>query len=714
MASDFPQLLVLSGPEEGQEYTLPTQGKMRIGRADDNDLVLKDNSVSRHHVQITIDAKGILISDGGSSNGTILAGKTLKPNQQIPLKHRDEIQVGIYLLRFLANPFSEDNDNAKPASAKVSELDPHENENAEAEAILDAIPAATPQTAKPQFKPFADTLKELATRRIVWLIGAAVVLLILLFVLMQMRSNRKGKITPWDEKAFADSETTTKPVLHVPEKPVTQIPTTTVPTAITAPTVTTTPTDTNTTQPEPTVPQTVIALPLEQMPSTNVTQNDGQVTIFLDITTQPFPATLYLGEERLGRAPLRKSVTVKVGQPLDVYADYELTDVKDVYREKQVIVPKVTDDVLTLHFQAKLAEIQVTRLPRRAEFFWHGFYDYDIAKAFPVNLTRVSYGRPSYLPFGAYQLELREEAHVSGSSNLVSNITYQRDYVLNEQNNKIEISITDEDLKKFPVTIKSTPDGASVYRNEEKLGVTPFKGFLPVGVNPLKIRKDGFFEQVLNVDMPMNSIYETLVELKTSKMGEFILQAKERQHVEQNDEAIQLLIEALKYGGSDSEKAEVYFLLGATYFEKNELETAASYFGRSELSVDWQDRSKIALAQVLHRQGQTDKAIAKLADVMVRFDELSSQQIRQEANGAFKRISPVQSALYIYSEPTDANVFINDKLLEQTSPVLLSGLGLGNYRVRIEKNGYEIYNTKQTLKISEFVVVKVKLEKKEL
>lgn len=689
MASDFPQLLVLSGPEEGLEYTLPTQGKMRIGRSEDNDLVLKDNSVSRHHVQITVDAKGVLIADGGSSNGTILAGKTLKANQQIPLKHGDEIQVGIYLLRFLANPFSDDNQNVKPPNFALED----------AEAILDDIPAATASPAKAQEKAFFATLQKLAARRIVWLVGVAVLLLILLFVFMQWRANRKSKITPWDEKAFAEigEKTTVTPVVVTPPKP--QMP------AVVTPSPTAT---------ETSVPQTVTTIPLEQTSPTSVTQNAGQVTIFLDIDTKPFPATLYLGEERLGRAPLRKSVTVKVGEPLNVYADYELSDVNDVYREKQTITPKVTDDVLTLHFQARLAEIQVTRLPRRAEFLWRGFYDYDTAQAFPVNLTRVSYGRPTYLPFGKYQLELREEAHVSGSSNLVSNITYQRDYVLNEDNSKIEIAITDEDLKKFPVTIKSTPDGASVYRNEEKLGVTPFKGFLPVGENPLKIRKDGFFEQDLHVDMPMNSIYETTVELKTSKMGEFILQAKERQHVDQNDEAIQLLIEALKYGGSDSEKAEVYFLLGETYFEKNELETAASYFGRSELSVGWQDRSKIALAQVLHRQGDTTKAIAKLAEVMVHLDGTSSQNIRQEANAAFKHISPVQSALYIYSEPTDANVFINDKLIEQPSPVLLSGLGLGNYRVRIEKNGYEIYNTKQTLKISEFVVVKVKLEKKEL
>jgi hypothetical protein len=51
---------------------------LRIGRAEDNDVVIADGRVSRHHARIVADADGFLIEDSGSSNGTFVDGVALE------------------------------------------------------------------------------------------------------------------------------------------------------------------------------------------------------------------------------------------------------------------------------------------------------------------------------------------------------------------------------------------------------------------------------------------------------------------------------------------------------------------------------------------------------------------------------------------------------------------------------------------------------------
>lgn len=698
MQDSFSKLTVISGPEEGQILSLQKHGLFKVGRSEDNDLVLKDSSVSRHHFSIAVEDDNHFIVDEGSSNGTLLAGKKLKTGQRIPLKHEDEIEVGLYRLQYSftegapkpktkppVDPLNTQAQDSLPDSQPIS--DPQTTPEAE----------AVPQVEKPQNQASKKTALSLA------LVGILVLGSLVGYVYWQKKRSIEP-LPPFDpsqQSQSAEDKTETPSIVNAD-------PSITKEQAEASPNVATAQDTPKATSVEPEIQTNNV------QNTAPTAQNMSQISVVLDVNTAPFFASIYLGNERLGRAPFKRPVTVKVGEPIEVHADYELFDVNDIYRETKVITPKLSDDVISVQFNAKLAEVDVVNLPRRAEFSWRGYYDHDQTRSFPVNISRISYGRPIYLPYGQYTLELREEATVPGSQQNVSKVTYQRQYVLNSQSPSLQISVTDEDLKKFPVVIRSAPDGASVYRFDEKLGVTPYTGFLPVGSNPLKIRKDGFFEESLVVDMPMNSPYEAKVDLKTSKMGEYILQAKERRHVNQNEEAIQLLIEALKYGGTDSEKAQVYYLLGEIYFEKADYDTAHSYFSRAEQSQDWTHKAKLAIAQVFHKQGQTQSAISEIAEVMAYLEGQESSSLQQEANSVFKRVSPVQSAIYIYTEPSDALVFVNDKLIDKASPVLLSGLGLGNYRIRIEKNGYEVYTTRHSLKISEFLMVKVKLEKKEL
>src|SRR5690606_36005235 len=46
--------------------------RVRIGTAGDNDLVLADDSVSRHHCELEPTAQGMRVIDVGSTNGVLL------------------------------------------------------------------------------------------------------------------------------------------------------------------------------------------------------------------------------------------------------------------------------------------------------------------------------------------------------------------------------------------------------------------------------------------------------------------------------------------------------------------------------------------------------------------------------------------------------------------------------------------------------------------
>lgn len=62
------ELEIVSGPDAGLKRNLPLP-VITIGTAPDNDVVLTDRTVSRHHAQLSTTPDGLLIRDLGSTNG---------------------------------------------------------------------------------------------------------------------------------------------------------------------------------------------------------------------------------------------------------------------------------------------------------------------------------------------------------------------------------------------------------------------------------------------------------------------------------------------------------------------------------------------------------------------------------------------------------------------------------------------------------------------
>jgi len=94
-------VVVLNGAQKGTEAQIAGD-IFRIGKSPDSDLVLQDASVSRNHCEIVRDAKGFLLRDLGSTNGTLVDGAEVR---EVYLRAGVVIRVGHVELKVA--PYSE-------------------------------------------------------------------------------------------------------------------------------------------------------------------------------------------------------------------------------------------------------------------------------------------------------------------------------------------------------------------------------------------------------------------------------------------------------------------------------------------------------------------------------------------------------------------------------------------------------------------------------
>jgi hypothetical protein len=86
-----PAAIAVSVPGRTPWRVAIASGRIRVGRAPDNDLVLADDRVSRHHGQISVRLGTLVYADLGSTNGSFVNGSRVT---EIALGPRDVLQLG--------------------------------------------------------------------------------------------------------------------------------------------------------------------------------------------------------------------------------------------------------------------------------------------------------------------------------------------------------------------------------------------------------------------------------------------------------------------------------------------------------------------------------------------------------------------------------------------------------------------------------------------
>lgn len=92
------QLSVIEGPDRGKKYAL-VKPVTRVGKKEQNDLIMSDTTVSRKHMIIEYSSDSFLLRDLNSTNGTTLNGTRVKEAYLVP---GDRIKIGNTTLEFVA------------------------------------------------------------------------------------------------------------------------------------------------------------------------------------------------------------------------------------------------------------------------------------------------------------------------------------------------------------------------------------------------------------------------------------------------------------------------------------------------------------------------------------------------------------------------------------------------------------------------------------
>jgi pSer/pThr/pTyr-binding forkhead associated (FHA) protein len=91
-------LKFISGKYQGGEFPLRNDKQIVIGRANELEMVLVEDMVSRKHAKIGVSAGKITIEDLGSTNGTFVNGEKVKTAR---LKEGDRILIGTSILKLI-------------------------------------------------------------------------------------------------------------------------------------------------------------------------------------------------------------------------------------------------------------------------------------------------------------------------------------------------------------------------------------------------------------------------------------------------------------------------------------------------------------------------------------------------------------------------------------------------------------------------------------
>lgn len=704
----FPLLEIVHGPKQGVWFTVAHQKEITLGRAATNHILLEDNSVSRSHAVLEADGEGFKVRDIGSRNGTFVNDQKIQG--EVPLKHLDTIKVGIYVFRYLTEP-TEAPFEFPGESATVMETPPEANSDGSTglekieegeEAASEAEPAETGEDKAGEASAQSETEVGIGEDSLALqtapedepsiqedLVAAmgesetkpgrslkGVLFLVLALVLLGGGAGLAYYLGAFDGLKDTASTDAKNPGGSA-KGPNTDA------------SADKTPVNTKPLNPDQAAPV------------------GDQVPIFLEVSSTPLPAKIFFQGKELGVSPFKINVSVPAGKTQELTAEIFLPQIDESLSVKQNFSVAQAEELAKVDVKLPLGQLQILALPPEGRLFLEGKFKGEKGGAKSLELKDIEYNKPVYLPFGKYVVEIRVPEKLSGSQSTVDQVRFRRDFVLAASSPTFEINAPAKAMKSFPAKITTQPSEASLWLNGKKIGVSPFSGEIPTGRHTLVIKKEGFSDFEKEIAIELNTPYEVDFNLETSPAGVFVNQARNLLKQGKTQGAIEKLIEALKRQPEPIELSQIHLLLGEAFLKSKNYDKALAYFQKEAPSTEYGSQAKLGMAQAFAGLGQKDQALIQVVDVFLKTKDA---KLKSQAETTFKLISPMKSVLYVTSEPSGAQVTIGGNAIGQVTPVILSDLMLGNYRVGVTKEGFKSVENRVTLPISTIKPVIVKLE----
>jgi pSer/pThr/pTyr-binding forkhead associated (FHA) protein len=145
----------LVGKPTQRTVDIPSDGRLTVGRTGSNGLMIDDNSISKVHASIAIDAANNLsVADTGSTNGTFINGERIAYGKAMPFTVSDSVAFGSVEVRFslmVPEPPHEEVNEAAPDNSST-EIDGLEFRSRTADSSTQVGPTTTPPVSESQIE----------------------------------------------------------------------------------------------------------------------------------------------------------------------------------------------------------------------------------------------------------------------------------------------------------------------------------------------------------------------------------------------------------------------------------------------------------------------------------------------------------------------------------------------------------------------------------
>ncbi len=654
-----PYVVIADGPHRGARFPL-REGENLLGRHSACHILLEDQSVSRRHCLIERSSDHIMVRDLGSKNGTVVQGRLL--SESVTVGHADLVQTGIYTLRLITRAVSAEEELAEVPTAAAGAVEPADAEpSAETAAVRAEELAADADAVAAEAAATDDATTGAPRRRWPWL-------MLLLLVCA-------GSAAAAYHYFFAEPPTPT-----APRKMLTRV----------------IPAEPNPAPIDATQPATPAA--------------PTEIPVFLDFASSPMPARVTFLDHDYGvtssGTSLRANVSLTVGEQYTAEGHFLMAEFNEEYVERSNFTMTLDKTLVPIFFRAPIGVFKIEKLPHDVELTLSGSFAYDPFKTRTTTLSDIAYGKPIYIPYGRYTVELRRGREIGASGQFTPAIVYSREVFLTEDAPQFALQVTPEDLGQFPVEITSVPTNADVFIDTKMVGKTPYKGDFPVGEHSLILRKEGYFDAAQQLKNEVNVFVHIEVPLKTTAAGELLNDGHQLVLQGRFKEAMAKLSQVFERNPTPLETAKAQFLLGLGFLGVSDFTTAQGYFEQAKANPAYELRAKLGLVRVLVAQKKPLDGLPLLVEVMLR---ASDDKVIEEAKGAFKEVSPLRSVMYVRTDPPGATVYVNGEAMGTKTPLILHDLGLGNYKLRIEHVDFESKEISINLTVNEFNPVLVTL-----